>query len=55
MKCVLRIPEMLIQPRAISSATSAYVSSDSPSPPYSWSMVRPNTPSSTSPATIRSG
>ena len=49
------MPEMLIQPRAISSTTSAYVSRDSPSPPYFWSMVRPKTPSSRSPATIWSG
>jgi hypothetical protein len=55
MKWVLMMPEMLIHPLAISSATSAYVSSDSPSPPYSGSMVSPKTPSLASPATIRSG
>jgi hypothetical protein len=55
MKCVLITPETLIQPRAISSTTSAYVSSDSPRPPYSSGIVRPNSPISFMPATISVG
>ena len=55
MKCVLITPEIDIQPRAICSTTSAYVSSDSPSPPYSSEIVRPNSPISFIPSTIASG
>ena len=55
MKCVLITPEMDIQPRAISSTTSAYVNSDSPSPPYCSSMVSPNSPKCFMPSTMASG
>src|SRR3954447_21598272 len=55
MKWVLMIPDTLIQPRAICSTTSAYVSSDSPRPPYSSGIVSPNRPSSFIPSTISVG
>jgi hypothetical protein len=55
MKCVLTIPEIDIQPRESSSTTSAYVSSDSPRPPYSSAMVRPNSPISRIPSTMSPG
>src|SRR4051812_36462082 len=55
MKCVLMIPDTLIQPRAISSTVSAYVSSDSPRPPYSSGIIRPKMPSSLSPSTMSVG
>ena len=44
MKWVLITPDTLIQPRASSSTHSAYVSSDSPSPPYSSGIINPNRP-----------
>ncbi len=55
MKCVLITPDTLIQPRAICSTTSAYVSSDSPSPPNSSGMVSPNRPISFIPSTMSCG
>ena len=55
MKWVLMIPLTLIQPRAISSTHSAYVSSDSPSPPYSSGIISPKTPISFKPSTISVG
>ena len=55
MKCVLMIPDTDIQPRAISSTTRAYRSSDAPSPSYSSGMVSPNRPSFFIPATIWAG
>ena len=44
MKWVLMIPDTGIQPREISSTHNAYVSSDSPSPPYSSGIIRPKIP-----------
>src|SRR5882757_6053950 len=55
MKCVLMMPDTLIQPRAICSTVSAYVTSDSPIPPYSSGIIRPKIPSSLSPSTIAVG
>jgi hypothetical protein len=55
MKWVLMTPDTLIQPREICSTTSAYVSSDSPSPPYSSGIISPNSPISAMVATICSG
>ncbi len=55
MKCVLMTPDTLIQPRAISSTTSAYVSSDSPSPPYSSGIMIPKMPRSLRPSTMSVG
>ena len=55
MKWVLMMPLTLIQPRAISSTTSAYVSRDSPSPPYSSGIIRPKSPISFMPSTISEG
>src|SRR4051794_39053480 len=55
MKWVLMIPLTLIQPRAISSTASAYVSSDSPRPSYSSGIINPKMPSSLSPSTIFAG
>jgi hypothetical protein len=47
--------ETLIHPRATCSTTRAYVSSDSPSPPYSSGIMSPNRPISFMPSTIASG
>ena len=55
MKCVLITPDTLIQPRAISSTHSAYVSSDSPRPSYSSGIISPKMPSSLRPSTISVG
>ena len=55
MKCVLITPDTLIQPRATCSTTRAYVSSDSPRPPYSSGIMSPNRPISFMPSTIASG
>src|SRR5215217_637848 len=55
MKWVLMMPLTLIQPRAISSTTSAYVSSDSPRPPYSSGIISPKRPISFMPSTISAG
>src|SRR3954453_22747637 len=55
MKWVLITPETLIQPRAISSPPRAYVSSDSPRPPYSSGIINPKIPSSLRPSTISVG
>jgi hypothetical protein len=52
MRCELITPDTLIQPRAISSTHSAYVSSDSPGPSYSSGMVSPKVPSSLRPSMI---
>lgn len=55
MKWVLTMPEIDIQPRDSSSTTRAYVSSDSPSPPYSSAMVRPKSPISRIPSMMSVG
>ncbi|CAM5723589.1 hypothetical protein SALBM217S_05352 [Streptomyces griseoloalbus] len=49
------MPDTDIQPRAISSTHSAYVRRDSPRPPYSSGIIRPNRPNSLSPSTICCG
>src|SRR6478735_2230947 len=55
MKWVLMMPLTLIQPRAISSTQRAYVSSDSPRPPYSSGIISPKIPISFMPSTMACG